>query len=541
MSRPFPFPEDASSPPRPFELSLDAGFLDMTLRKVRDYRPTQSLSDEWTMEGPPTATMTRLAAYWADEYDWRSVEKSINERFAHYAVTVQPPESSSYKAPIPLHFIHEKCKSSPSSSSSSSGTIPLLLLHGWPSTSLEWSKVIGPLAEKFHVVAPDLPGFGFSPAPARPGMGPLEMGRAFHALMTEHLGYERYGVVSTDLGWLVGMWMAAEYGPAGAIVGHMSDFFLGQPTPEDAARLEAGEASEEEKRHVAATKAWFDSHWAYATTHGQKPLALSLALGDSPVGFLGWYMDVNHATSDGHVYADEELVTDAMMLWIPGPYAGIRTYREFFQVNSLSLPLPLFLPSFLFLSVSLPILCFCLVFSLYDSRWNEELTEWMTAGQDELSPEPGPHGSFGMGMEQRPLCLRLRFRLCRKSPPPFSLFPIANRRSGLWDEESMERSTRLTPMAARGMGPAHRQPQVFQEARVRRPFPRGQLPGGVDAGRVQLLREPELGGGFISFVLGRKQVVMTLRKKDIYWRVATGPGTNSRFRHWCRDVVFEHT
>lgn len=314
----FPFPEGSS--PQPFKLSLDDSFLEMTLRKVKDYRPSLSLSEEWTMEGPPTKTITDIAEYWATKYDWKSVEKSINGKFNHYATTVTT--SGAYTAPIPLHFIHEK--------SSNAKAVPLLLLHGWPSTSLEWSKVIHPLSKKYHIVAPDLPGFGFSPAPTQPGMGPPEMGRAFHALM-QQLGYEKYGIVTTDLGWLVGMWMTSEF--ESSILGHMSDFFLGQATPDDIERLQAGKATEEEAKYMAAGKAWFESHWAYATTHSQKPLALSLALGDSPVGFVGWYMDVNHATSDGYQYSNDELITDAMMLWIPGVYAGIRAYMEFFKVS----------------------------------------------------------------------------------------------------------------------------------------------------------------------------------------------------------------
>lgn len=319
---PYPFPNGAY--PQPFELKLDSSFLDMTLRKVRDYRPTPGLSTEWTMEGPPDHKLREVAQYWGTSYDWKAIEKRINADFNHYATTV--PGNGNYSESIPLHFVHHR--------SSNDDAVPLLLLHGWPSTFLEWSKVIKPLSDdpkhSFHIVAPDLPGFGFSPAPKMPGLGPREMGKAFDSLMHQ-LGYDKYGIITTDLGWFSGMWMVHDVEES--IIGHFTDFFISPPRDEDRARLKNGKATAEEAAFIASNDAWFDSpHWTYATTHGQKPLALSQALADTPVGFLGWYWDINYATSDDYPYSNEELITDAMMLWIPGPYANIRAYSESFQV-----------------------------------------------------------------------------------------------------------------------------------------------------------------------------------------------------------------
>ena len=43
---------------------------------------------------------------------------------------------------------------------------PVVLLHGWPQTSYEWRKVMPPLAERYRLVVPDLPGLGDSSRPA---------------------------------------------------------------------------------------------------------------------------------------------------------------------------------------------------------------------------------------------------------------------------------------------------------------------------------------------------------------------------------------
>jgi hypothetical protein len=146
------------------------------------------------------------------------------------------------------------------------------------------------------------------------------------------LGYEKYGIVTTDLGWFVGRWMVQDVRKS--IIGHMTDFFMVPASDSDRARVASGEATSEEAAYITSSDNWFTSHWAYATTHGQKPLALSQALADSPVGFLGWSWDINYATSDGYAYSFEHLIRDALMLWIPGPYANIRAYLEVFKVCS---------------------------------------------------------------------------------------------------------------------------------------------------------------------------------------------------------------
>ncbi|KAL6401306.1 hypothetical protein AUP68_15174 [Ilyonectria robusta] len=309
----FLFPD--CSEPQPFELRLDDSFLEMALRK------------EWTLEGPTSERLADVAEYWGTKYDWRSVEERINRDYHHYATTVSG--SGNYTQDIPLHFLHHR--------SARDDAMPLLLLHGWPSSVLEWSKVIKPLSEHqdqpFHVVAPDLPGFGFSPAPKQPGLGPREMGDAFDKLMHQ-LGYDRYGLVTTDLGWFTGLWMVGDQ--EDSVIGHMTDFIMLSPTPDDRARLDKGDVSDEELRYIKASDHAMNHHLAYFNTHTMKPLALSQALTDSPVGFLGWCWDISYAASDGYPYTHEELITDAMMAWIPGPYANIRGYWEYYKASATS-------------------------------------------------------------------------------------------------------------------------------------------------------------------------------------------------------------
>ncbi|KAF1949761.1 alpha/beta-hydrolase [Byssothecium circinans] len=323
----FAFPSNVTTP-TPFKIAVDPNFIERTKQKVRLYRPEITLPDlpEWE-EGPPPKEINELARYWAEEYDWAAVQAEFNTEFSHFVTTV--PEAGSYKHPVPIHFIHERA--SDSKGDNSNDPIPLLILHGWPSTNLEWSKVIHPLAHpsgestpRFHVVAPDLPGYGFSPAATHTGLGVREIGLAFDALMKQ-LGYSKYAIFSTDVGWIIGMWMTAD---TGSIMAHATDFFSVFPNTTDLERLARNKTTAEETAYMLAAQEFQTSHYAYANVHGTKPLSAALAMTDSPVGFLAWIHTVIGAVSDGYVYSKAELITIAMGLYVQGTYASMRLYKD---------------------------------------------------------------------------------------------------------------------------------------------------------------------------------------------------------------------
>ncbi|EKG15498.1 Epoxide hydrolase [Macrophomina phaseolina MS6] len=223
----------------------------------------------------------------------------MNEEFDHYATTV--PGNGTYSAPIPLHFVHKESKNE--------GAVPLLLVHGWSSTHHEWSSAIKKLSQNgeksYHVVAVDLPGFRFSPAPTQPGLGAKEVGVAFDALM-QQLGYSEYGIVSTDIGWAIAMSMVEHLSQN--IIGHFTDFFFAMPTPSDSARQANNETTEEENEYLAALKEFAKRHFAYATVQNQKPGLLAAILVDSPVGMAAWLWDLKHGNSDGYAFTHEEII-----------------------------------------------------------------------------------------------------------------------------------------------------------------------------------------------------------------------------------------
>jgi len=310
--------------PRPYTIDVSPKFLEETRQKVANFRPTIDIDQTPWFDGPPVTNVTEIQKYWVEEYDWFAYQSYLNSNFSHYITTVPPP-GGTYNRSLDIHFIHQR--------STRDDAIPLLMLHGWPSTSVEWEKVIPGLADPddaskpaFHVVAPDLPGFGFSPAPTAPGLGLVEHGTVFTSLM-EQLGYDRFAVYSTDLGYFVALHLIKKY--EARIINHLTDFYIIFPTDADLARYHANETTLEENNYIEAAQAFINKHAGYSMVHSTYPLSLAYALTDSPLGFLAWMWQLA-ATVNDRPYEPSELITHALMLWIPGVYGNIRSYKELF-------------------------------------------------------------------------------------------------------------------------------------------------------------------------------------------------------------------
>ncbi|KAK8096052.1 epoxide hydrolase [Apiospora kogelbergensis] len=307
----------ADNKPTPYQISVDPKLIEQAATKAKLYRPSLGLedgtSDTWR-EGPPAENMTALARYWANEYDWLEVQKELNANGHHYTVNVSAGHG--YNRSLPLHFVHER--------SERPDAVPLLMLHGWPSTHTEWQEVLKPLtspddagASAFHVVAPDMPGFGFSPAPTAGG-------------------YDKYGIVSTDAGWWVAMFMADD--EKHHLVGHFTDFYFAQPTAADTERFSQNQTDRVESEYMAGVLAFNSGFNAYMTIQSQGPLKLGQALNDSPVGYAGWIWHLIHAMSDGYPFTPKQVVTRTLLEWIPGAYGNVRTYLEWLKPESMNFP-----------------------------------------------------------------------------------------------------------------------------------------------------------------------------------------------------------
>jgi pimeloyl-ACP methyl ester carboxylesterase len=316
--------------PRPYTVNVDPAFIEETRMKASKFRNSVDSSAPAWFDGPPASEIESVAKYWTENYNWSAVQDEINANFSHFYTTVPPP-SDRYNESVDLHFIHQR--------SEEENAIPILFLHGWPSTSLEWQKIIPGLVKPendsqpaFHVVAPDFPGYGFSPAPigSRIGLERSEYATIFASLMKQ-LGYDRYILYSTDLGTIVAMSLIVDY--KDHVLNHVSDFLLTFVSDADQTRFEANQTSPEETAYIRSSNAFFGPHSGYSAIQSTYPLSLAYSLNDSPVGFLAWYYQLAQTASDRQ-YSAHELVTDTLLLYIPGVYNNIRSYKELFMPTS---------------------------------------------------------------------------------------------------------------------------------------------------------------------------------------------------------------
>lgn len=301
-----------------------------TKRELRQACSTQQQSSMRCLRGakaPPTQDLVDVRDYWTGEYDGGSVQDHLNRDYRHHTTTVHA--RASYTHAIRLHFVHYR--------SERKNAIPLLMLHGWPSSFLEWSKIIELLTNPpndsmpaFHVVAPSLPGFAFSPAPEHPGLGPRETGQGFDDLMRQ-LHYDKYSIYTTDLGTFIGYWMLPD--SLDSVTSHITDFFFATPNATDLARYEANQTTRAETSYIAELQQTERIDFTYMQLHGTRPLSVAIAMTDSPIGFVAWIWDLMWRLSGGYAYSADDLITDAMMLSIQRPYGGIRDYLEWFRVR----------------------------------------------------------------------------------------------------------------------------------------------------------------------------------------------------------------
>ena len=137
----------------PFRIDVpEAELADLRHRLGQTRWPEREPVDDWS-QGVPLAYLRDLCGYWADGYDWRPTEARLNA-WPQFRTSIDG---------LAIHFIHVR--------SPHPDALPLIITHGWPGSVVEFTKVIGPLSDTFHVVCPSLPGFGFSGKPDQTGWG----------------------------------------------------------------------------------------------------------------------------------------------------------------------------------------------------------------------------------------------------------------------------------------------------------------------------------------------------------------------------------
>ena len=274
--------------------------------------------------GVPTGYLRDLAAYWAGGFDWRAQEAALNA-YPQFITTIDGAD---------VHFLHVR--------SAEPDATPLLLLHGWPGSVVEFLDLIGPLtdparhggaaADAFHLVIPSLPGYGFSGPLAETGWTDGRTAAALTGLMAR-LGYHRYGIQGGDVGAFIAPLMGrlAPDRVIGVHVNALVTFPTGDPA-------EMAAMSEADRSRLGRMQEWQQKSGAYLQLQGTRPQTIAHALTDSPAGQLAWIVEKFQDWTDPAAELPEDAVdrdrilADVSIYWFTATAgSAAHTYYERFN------------------------------------------------------------------------------------------------------------------------------------------------------------------------------------------------------------------
>ena len=285
---------------KPFKVDISDQIIQNIYDKVKKYPWHEMPNDGGWEYGTNLDYMKEISKYWVSEFDWRKYEREIN-KFPNFITKVDD---------IDIHFIHEK--------GSGSKPMPLLISHGWPGTIVEFLHIIEKLAhpehfggkeeDAFDVIAPSLPGFGFSGRPPCP-VGPRKMADIFNNLMTKKLGYKNYLAQGGDWGGAITTWLAYDHSKTCNAI-HINIFTMRHPN---------GSQTKEEKDWETKFVKDQIMQDGYRTQQATKPQTLSYGMMDSPVGIAAWIIEKFYFWSDiknndiESVYSKDTLLANIMV------------------------------------------------------------------------------------------------------------------------------------------------------------------------------------------------------------------------------------
>jgi pimeloyl-ACP methyl ester carboxylesterase len=305
----------------PFTLAIPQAELDDLKHRLSATRwPDRETVPDWS-QGAPLARVQALCAHWREGYDWRRCEARLNE-LGQFRTEIDG---------LGIHFLHVR--------SPHPDAMPLLISHGWPGSVIEFMKVIGPLTDPvahgrsandaFHIIAPSLPGYGFSDKPKCSGWGVSRIAAAWITLMAR-LGYDRWVAQGGDWGSAVTTAIGvAKPSACAAIHLNMPLIF---PGPQDMADLTPAE-----KSSVASMVQYQEKGSAYAKQQATRPQSLGYGLADSPAGQAAWIYEKMWAWTDNQGAPEDaltldEMIDNIMLYWLPGTGASsARLYWESFS------------------------------------------------------------------------------------------------------------------------------------------------------------------------------------------------------------------
>lgn len=263
----------------PFKVDIPREEVERLYRKVKDTRlpPKEIVPDAGNKYGPTYTWAKDLLEAWQNDFDWFPIQDEINS----------VPQFKTKVEDVNIHFVHVR--------SERADAIPLIMVHGWPGSFYEFSKVWKPLANPedpkqpaFHVVVPSMPGYCFTDWPPKAGWTLQDNARIFDALM-KRLGYSEYMFQGGDWAHWVGREMGSKYTDSCKLV-HFN--FAPSPLPEGV------EYTKRESEVQKRVDDWLENHMGYAVCMRTRPHTIGFGFNDNPMGILMWVGEKYNEAAD---------------------------------------------------------------------------------------------------------------------------------------------------------------------------------------------------------------------------------------------------
>ena len=285
---------------QPLKIQISAPEVEYLKQRLAHARwTTPGIQNGWE-KGVPVDYLKHVADYWQNQFDWRKQEADLNQ-YPHFLTEIEGQN---------IHYLHIK--------STRANAVPLMLIHGWPGSFADFTRVIEPLSNPqdpdqiaFDLVIPSIPGFGFSIPVKAKGYNMFRIAATFTELMNR-LGYERFAVHGGDMGAGIAgiMTGVAAYNLIGTHIN--SDFFavagLGMFPSDDAS------FTDEEKAGLERMRLYKKEGTAYLDIQATRPETIGIALSDSPVGQLAWMVEKYREWTDRDKNLPEDAIGMDLML-----------------------------------------------------------------------------------------------------------------------------------------------------------------------------------------------------------------------------------
>ncbi len=298
-----------SQKPAPFRINYGKDRIADLHRRIDNMIWPEMPFDTGWSAGTNAKVLRDLVRYWRHEYDWFKQQQKLNQ-LPHYTLPIEGEI---------IHFLHFK-------GNGKRQPFPLLLLHGWPSSFLEFITAAPMLLKQgYDLVVPSLPGFVFSNIPQKEGSHPSKMAEQIHKLM-QSLNYERYGIAGGDWGAVISRAIVRLF-PSSVVGQHRVSINVRALGPNE-------KLTDQEQTILTAHANFVKTETAYGQIQSTKPQTLAYAMQDSPVGLLAWILEKYWAWTDhGDNLWDglnkDTILTTVMLYWLTGRvYSSFRIYYE---------------------------------------------------------------------------------------------------------------------------------------------------------------------------------------------------------------------